>query len=158
MSMIIFMEKMQNGDIENNKVSVVNKKRDESLSDFVRRVRNEKGYSLDKVQQLSLNSINASYVSRIENGQVLQESITAKKLRALAKGLGVPEEEIFAVARGKTLNTEEAFTGEFGVLFKAFHDLSPTDQAEVMATVRMLAAEVERRRPRKQPSANKGKK
>lgn len=98
--MIIFKEIMYNGCIENNKFRVVNSKQAINLADFVRRVRDEKGYSLEKVQQLSGNKINASYVSRIENGYVSEESVTPKKLQALAKGLGVAEEEIFTVVRG----------------------------------------------------------
>lgn len=135
--MIIFMKKMRNGDIENNKVSVVNKKRAESLSDFVRRVRNEKGYSLDKVQQLSLNSINASYVSRIENGQVLQESITAKKLRALAKGLGVSEEEVFAVARGKSLEESEKVDADMALFASRVKKLTPQQKRDFQIAWRM---------------------
>ncbi len=157
MSMIIFTEIIQGGDIENIKLPVVNRKQQESLAEFVKRVRNEKGYALDIVQQRSGGSINASYVSRIENGQVLPESITPKKLRALAAGLGVPPELVESLARGKTLNDGEIFDGEFAVLYKGFHDLSPEDQAEMRAMVRMLATEVERRRPKKQ-SNGKGKK
>ncbi len=46
------------------------------------------------------NKIASSYVSRIENGVADPTGITPKKLSALALGLGVPEEEIFAIARG----------------------------------------------------------
>lgn len=156
--MIIFMKIMQGWDVENIKVQAVNKKHSETLSEFIQRVRREKGYSLDMVQQRSGGTINASYVSRIENGQVLAESITPKKLRALASGLGVSLEQIESLARGKPLDEKESFNGEFAVLYKGFHDLSPEDQAEMRAMVRMLATEVERRRPRNPPAGGKGKK
>jgi transcriptional regulator with XRE-family HTH domain len=42
------------------------------------------------------------YVSRIENG--IARDSSKDKLIGLAKGLGVPEEEVFAVARGKSLD------------------------------------------------------
>lgn len=128
----------------------------ESLADYVRRVIRDKDLSYRKVAIQSGGKVSHATVSDIINGN--QRDLKTETLRGLAKGLGVSEEEIFAVARGKTLDTEEAFTGEFAVLFKGFHDLSPEDQAEMRAMVRMLATEVERRRPRNPPSKAKGKK
>src|SRR5204862_8099122 len=61
--------------------------------------------SLLDVERQSARSgykIAGSYVSRIENGVVRNPS--KDKLIGLAKGLGVPEEEVFAVARGKSLD------------------------------------------------------
>lgn len=69
------------------------------------------------------------------------------------------EEEIFAVARGKSLSEPEAFDSEIFVLFKGFDELSDKDKAELLATVRMLSAEIQRRRPRdKKGPSGKGKK
>lgn len=147
------MKKMQNRDVENIKVSIVNKKRTESLSDFVRRVRNERGYSLDKVQQLSLNTINASYVSRIENGQVLQESITAKKLRALAKGLGVSEEEVFAVARGKSLDESETVDAEMALFASRVKKLTPQQKRDFQIAWQMAKDYLDRLEREKERNA-----
>lgn len=102
--MIICKEIISNRVIENNKFSVVDSQQPLTLATFVRQTREDKGYSLERVQQLSGNQINASYVSRIENGYVTEESVTPKKLQALAKGLRVSEDELFAVARGKSPN------------------------------------------------------
>jgi transcriptional regulator with XRE-family HTH domain len=82
----------------------------ESLADFVRRVRSEKGFSLSDVRRNSGLQIANSYVSRIENGEVT--NVTPEKLKALAKGLKVSEDEIFAIARGKPLNGAEAVDAE----------------------------------------------
>ncbi len=58
------------------------------------------------------------------------------------------EDEIFAVARGKSLNGAEVFDSEIAVLFNGFDELSDEDKLELLATVKMLANEVQRRRPR----------
>jgi transcriptional regulator with XRE-family HTH domain len=73
--------------------------RQETLADFVRRTRKEKRLSLNDVVRQSGNGIANSHVSRIENGEATNVSV--QKLRALAKGLDVAEEEVFAIARGK---------------------------------------------------------
>lgn len=76
----------------------------ETLADYVRRVRNAKGLSTQKVEELSRGGITDGYVSQIENGY--RKNVSTPKLKALAKGLGVPEDEVFTIARGsKPKNT-----------------------------------------------------
>lgn len=73
----------------------------ETLPDYVRRIRGERGLSCVDVQRKSARAgrkIAASYVNRIENGVAKRPS--NDRLLALAHGLGVPEEELLAVARG----------------------------------------------------------
>jgi transcriptional regulator with XRE-family HTH domain len=125
----------------------------EDLADYVRRVRNEKGLSLRDVEVKSGGGISKGYVGQIENRDVLGQSVTPHKLQALAVGLGVSEDEIFAVARGKSLSQPEVFDSEIYVMFRGFDELSDEDKADLLGTIRMLAAEVQRRRPRK-PSVN----
>jgi len=87
----------------------VNRQRRESLADYVKRIRNSARLSLLDVERQSARSgykIAGSYVSRIENGVARNPS--KDKLIGLAKGLGVPEEEVFAVARGKSLDEPTA--------------------------------------------------
>lgn len=79
----------------------------ESLSDYVRRVRNAKGLSTTDVQKQSRGGISDAYVSRIENGEV--KNVSPEKLTALAKGLDVQQEEIFRVARGLLPGTASRF-------------------------------------------------
>lgn len=71
----------------------------ESLGDFVRRIRQEKKLSLAEVQAQAKDGIARSHVSRIENGEA--DNLSTEKLKALAEGLGVSEDEIFAIARGQ---------------------------------------------------------
>ena len=76
----------------------VNSRETETLPDYVRRVRNEKDLSTADVEKRSGFGITDGYVSRIENGYI--KNVSPEKLKALARGLGVPEDEVFAVARG----------------------------------------------------------
>lgn len=118
----------------------------ESLADYIRRVRQEKGLSLNQVRVHSGYKIANSYISRIENGEVT--NVGLEKLRLLAKGLGVVEDEIFAVARGISLSTREVFDSEIYLMLKGYDELSDMDKAELLPTVRMLAAEIRRRKPK----------
>src|SRR5207244_9806304 len=69
-----------------------------SLADYVRRVRNEKNLSLAQVSARSRGQISKTHINRIENGTGTRVSLI--KLRALARGLGVSEDALVAVAQG----------------------------------------------------------
>ncbi|HEY8560455.1 MAG TPA: helix-turn-helix transcriptional regulator [Pyrinomonadaceae bacterium] len=70
----------------------------ETLSQYVARLMSEKQLSGYDIQRRSCDGISQSYTNRIKNGDITNP--TPEKLKALAKGLGVPEEELFRVARG----------------------------------------------------------
>ncbi|HXG63966.1 MAG TPA: helix-turn-helix transcriptional regulator [Blastocatellia bacterium] len=67
----------------------------------MRRILREKGLSLRDVQRLSGGAITQSYVSHIVQGTY--SNLTVEKLKALALGIGVDEDELFRVARGLAL-------------------------------------------------------
>ncbi|MDQ3652676.1 MAG: helix-turn-helix domain-containing protein [Acidobacteriota bacterium] len=119
----------------------------ESLADFVRRVRNARGYSQPDVEKNSGFTITDGYISQIENGYI--RNVSPEKLRALAKGLGVSEEAIFAVARGKSLTEAEVFDSEIAVLFAGYNELSDEDKRELLPSIKLIASEVRRRQPQK---------
>lgn len=82
----------------------MNRQRKESLADYVKRIRNGARLALSDVERQRARGdykIASSYVSRIENG--IARNPSKDKLLGLAKGLGVAEDEVFAVARGKPL-------------------------------------------------------
>lgn len=110
-----------------SKQSFVNRER-ETLADYVRRVREEKDLSLNQVRVRSGYQIANSYISRIENGEVT--NVGLDKLRSLAKGLGVTEEEIFAVARGKTLNDIESVDAEMALFASRVKKLTPQQRRD----------------------------
>lgn len=121
MSILTIRGSIRTGRTENDRYSAVNSEQPEGLADFVRRVRSEKRLSLNDVQRLSGNQIANSYVSRIENGIADAEGVTPKKLQALARGLQISEEEIFAVARGKSPNEPDI---EKEKVWQAYSELS----------------------------------
>ncbi|MFY9611199.1 MAG: helix-turn-helix transcriptional regulator [Blastocatellia bacterium] len=69
-----------------------------SLAEFVARVLKEKRLTLQDVQVMSGWTITSAYVGSIIRGIASNPSV--EKLQALARGLGVDEDEIFRVARG----------------------------------------------------------
>jgi transcriptional regulator with XRE-family HTH domain len=91
--------------VDYDKRFVVDKQQHESLADFVSRVRNEKGFSLSKVEANAAGEIDSSYISRVENGHI--KNVSPEKLKALARGLQVSEDEIFDRARNKKRIGEE---------------------------------------------------
>lgn len=70
----------------------------ETLGPYVKRVMEEKGLGLKDVELMSDGAITDAYVANIVNGEASNPSVD--KLKALAIGLGVDEDEIFRVARG----------------------------------------------------------
>jgi transcriptional regulator with XRE-family HTH domain len=102
MSTTVIEEALTVGKDYDSRLFSVSSSNQESLADYVRRVRSEKNLSTPDVERQSGGRITDAYVSRIENGYV--KNVSPEKLQALAKGLGVPEDEIFAVARGKSVS------------------------------------------------------
>ena len=145
MSILICRNKIPIGIDTNVNCFAVNKERKENLAEYVKRVRAEKGLSLTDVQKRSGNQIANSYVSRIENGIADSDGVTTKKLQALAKGLGISEDEIFAVARGKKPEHDPEFLkSRLGLLSLKFDKVPPDKRVNVEALLDLLDREVER--------------
>ena len=70
----------------------------ETLSDYVRRIMSEKRLTLREVARRSGSNITQGYVGGIVQG--IHTNPSVEKLKALAAGLGVDENEAFRVARG----------------------------------------------------------
>lgn len=110
----------------------------EDLADYVKRTRKEKELSLNDVVRRAKergHRISNGYVSQIENRYYI--SLTTGKLAALAAGLGVPEEEIYAVARGKPIS-EEGPLKELRLL-EYFRMLTPERQDDLLAYAEMMS-------------------
>lgn len=135
-----------------SKQIVVNRERkEESLADYVRRIRHEKDLSLADVSNRSGGGIGRTHINRIENGEA--HGVSVEKLRALAKGLGVLEEEIFAVARGKTTSGELTFD-ELRML-ELYRKLSPEKRMEAIAHLEVaFQFQMGAHEPRRHPVAS----
>jgi transcriptional regulator with XRE-family HTH domain len=125
------------------KRSIVNNRRHENLSDFIRRIRREKELPLEQVVRNSGNLIAGSYINRIENGLVANPSTA--KLKAIAKGLGISDEEIFAVARGKALDETSLESANLRAFLADVERLNPVDKAYFMETLKIFHNEVRAR-------------
>jgi transcriptional regulator with XRE-family HTH domain len=106
----------------------------ESLGAFVRRIRTEKNLSCADVSKRSTRKgqrrIAASYINRIENHPNL--SVTAGRLKALADGLGIPAEELFARVVGFAPDGESSEEIE---LLARFRGLSPERRDDLLSLV-----------------------
>lgn len=105
----------------------------ESLSDFVRRIRKAKNMSCADVSRGSARfgkRISGAYVNRIENNPTLTPS--ADRLTALAHGLSVPAEEVFARVVGYV---PEGETPEEIELLARFRELSPERRDDLIRIV-----------------------
>jgi transcriptional regulator with XRE-family HTH domain len=159
MSTIILRETHRQLVFSDIKINNMDRKSRESLPEFVRRIRREKDLSTLDVERLSGNQITDGYVSLIENGHI--RNVSPEKLHALARGLGISDDEIFAVVRGKPLEYEDPLD-EVKVLFNGWEDASDEDKIATMEAIRMIAESFQRRRRRNptkpQNTNHKGKK
>lgn len=122
--------------------------REESLARYVRRVLKEKGLSYAEVEERSEGAISDSYIGNIVTGSV--GSVTVAKLKALARGLDVSEDEIFGVARGTAAADLRDFRqSRFATLFDKYSSLPDDDQKEVLILLETVEHEIERRRLRR---------
>jgi len=118
----------------------------EDLAVYIRRVREEKGFSLKDIQRnakASGHSISSGYISQIENRYV--SNPTKDKLAALARGLKVPEEEVFRVAQGQKVEENADFIDS--VVFELYEKrkaASPEKRAFIDKVIQMLVEDVDR--------------
>jgi transcriptional regulator with XRE-family HTH domain len=120
-----------------------------SLCKYVRRILKEKKLLLSEVNQRSGGLISESYISSITKGKV--GDLTVGKLLALARGLGVAEEEIIAVASGAMSKDDYRFQeSEFAMLFYSYREFSDEDKREVFMLLKLVEREIEWRRARQE--------
>ncbi|HEX7998580.1 MAG TPA: helix-turn-helix transcriptional regulator [Pyrinomonadaceae bacterium] len=120
----------------------------ESLDRYVRRVLKEKGLSYAEVEARSEGAISDSYIGNIVTGSV--GSVTVAKLKALARGLDVSEDEIFAIARGHSpADLREFQKSRFATLFDKYKRLHADDQQEMLILLEAVEHEIERRQLRR---------
>lgn len=110
-----------------------------SLADYVRHTRLEKDLSLADVSARSRGQIGKTHINRIENGIVTRVSIS--KVSALALGLGVPVDELLAVAQGKFPGDDQR--NELRLL-SYFRQLSPERQEDFVVMLRALVERIPR--------------
>ena len=113
-----------------------------NLADFVRAELAIKGLKYRDVAERSGGLISHSAVYDIINGRSLNPKTDT--LKALAKGLGVAEELIFAAARGKSPNGEKIAHEQFENLSLKFSGIPSTKKERAQALLDMLDREFDR--------------
>jgi transcriptional regulator with XRE-family HTH domain len=129
---------------------------------------------LVRCRAVEMNNLSTNEIARrakaagyeLSNGTVWNvmnnrvKDVKEDTLEAIGHVLNISKDEMLAAYYDKPLSEAEAFDSEIGVLFKGFDELSDKDKAEMLATVKMLGSEIQRRRPKKPPdkSRPKGKK
>jgi transcriptional regulator with XRE-family HTH domain len=102
----------------------------ETLADFVRRRRRDHHWSCQDIATRAKQKgfqISTTYIYRLENQE--HHNPSTAKLIALAAGLDISPNEIFAIARGESINTP---TGRQSSLLDMFDHLPPTKQDEIL--------------------------
>jgi len=123
----------------------------ESLGDYVRRIRTGKNMSCADVEKQSARRgkrIAGSYVNRIENDPRVRP--TADRLRALANGLGVPVPELLARAFGIASFGERS--SEELCLITRYRDLSRERKEDVLKLVDLFYSEAGRFSREREPT------
>lgn len=119
----------------------------ESPQDYVNRVMKEGGLTHLKVAQRAQKlgyKMSHGYVHNIARGTADNPSVNL--VQALAAGLGRPEEEVFAVFRGKQIEDEAGFKNSwFARVYAEYRELSDADQKEMRSLLEMLQREIQRR-------------
>lgn len=90
------------------KQNAKNKTSSQALADYVVQTLSDKKLSTYDVERQSQGKINQSYVSKIKSGKVLNPS--TPKQKALAAGLGVPEDEIYSLVNGTKTKSDTSQT------------------------------------------------
>ena len=122
------------------------KEKDESLSEFIRRIISEENLSqrqmVERAERRGFR-ITQSYISQIMSGTAT--NVTIEKLQALAAGLNRPEEELFDVARGGKIEERVLLDATISSLLVKFQQLSDQDRNEITILLKALDREIEDR-------------
>ncbi|MDQ1592976.1 MAG: hypothetical protein QOG71_3603 [Pyrinomonadaceae bacterium] len=140
----IFTKNQNKRPVEYITLSGVDKKQAGDLSDYLRRKLNEdETLTLRKIEERSGGKITHSYLSKILNRVVKNPSV--EKLQAIAKGLGVSDDEVLAAVRGKRPEDDPDFLkSRLGLLSLKFNKIPIDKRVNVEALIDLLDREVER--------------
>lgn len=97
-----------------------------TLGEYVSRIVSEKDLSYRAISKVTKGRISPSYMGKIISGDIQSPSI--ESLQALAKGLGVAEEEIFRVARGLPIDPKAEYNSAESKLLRNYRECSREHQ------------------------------
>ena len=111
-----------------------------SFSQYVHHLSVEKGLSPRDIEQRLQGQASYSLIAGLAAGDY--ENVRWETLRALAKGLGVAEERLFAVAIGAM--SEDFLESDFLILHEKYLDLMGAHRAAVDGLLQLLQREIAR--------------
>lgn len=116
----------------------------ESFADYLRRLISEKNLRYRQVAERSGGLISHAAISDIISGKTRE--VKASTITALAKGLGVTEEEVFAAYSGKKPVTDspEYKNWRYAALFDDSQKLTPEQMTKFETIMEIARREVER--------------
>ena len=118
----------------------------ETLQDWVNRKLRETGFSHAKVSERAKrqgHKISAGYINNLAQGDA--DNPSAKLMKGIAAGFGVPVEEVIAVVFGEPLADDRAFQkSDFAALAQAYESLPPDIQRQKRPLLEMLIREINR--------------
>lgn len=114
----------------------------ETLAEYLTRLMEEKNLSGYDIERITKKGITQSYVNRLKNGDNTNPSIDA--IKALAKGLSVPEEQLSAIALGYKLSDDDIERIELDAMYRKRKKLSPKRKDEFRNILQMVDRELDR--------------
>jgi transcriptional regulator with XRE-family HTH domain len=117
----------------------------EELATLVRNRMEELNLSTNAVARKSGHKISNGTVWNIANNRV--KDVKEDTLRALARGIDLPEDEVLAAYYGKQVEPDDSLEG-IKVLFNGWHEASEADRAATMELIRMIADGFQKKRRR----------
>lgn len=105
----------------------------ETIAQYIARTMLEKDISGYDIERRTRKRISQSYANRIKLGEIKTPSLD--KLKALAVGLDVPEQELLDIARGATEEKNSQLDKE---LLYYVHELSAPRQLDLVAIAKAL--------------------
>lgn len=114
----------------------------QSLAEYVTQIMAERHLSTYDVERAASKKISQTHVHRIKSGEV--PSPSTPKLKALAKGLGVQEHELFAIARGLTPGTANLAHERLAAIEFAYEGMSKKKKQKAQYVIELLEREIER--------------
>lgn len=136
------MDKLSNiVDVHHTTIYLMESRKPGRLGEFIKKTRSAKNLSVEAVRERSGGKISGSYVNKIENEDV---NVTPPKLKALAKGLGVTEAEIFAIARGAEADEKAIAIERFAWLAEGYALLSTRERENIEPLLVAIEVTIER--------------
>ncbi len=127
-----------------NYIRLVPMRKAESLKAYVCRMLKEKRLTLKEVERRSQQTISATYVSNILNNRT--SNLTIEKIKALARGLGVSPQEIFAILQGNCASERQGFKQSLlATLYHKYTALSSKSKGEMRVIMELVDREIDKR-------------